>query len=125
MKVVIEFNRIRASDGAHATVGRVTRDVIGAEAAVELAASLLCSLAMPQEPDVVRILDDRGNPFYCAAVGSDHDTRADDDAPEISLWENEGGAVASRHVQSRARDENFSSFSNSNEVSDHDTQFSQ
>lgn len=127
MKVVIEFHRVRASDGACATVGRVRCDVIGTEAAIELAASLLCSLAMPQEPDTVAISDDQGNAFYRAAVGSGHVTRMYRDALEISVWENEGGrrrgAAQSRRPAATQRE--FSPLSNGNEVSDHDTHFPQ
>lgn len=123
MKVVVEFRRVRARDGAHATVGRVTCDVIGAEAAIELAGSLLCSLAMPQAPDVLTISDDQGNAFYSATVGSGHGARMDHDALGISVWENEGGAAAMCHAQSLRRE--FLIPSNSNEVSDHDTHFPQ
>ncbi|WP_157019393.1 hypothetical protein [Mesorhizobium xinjiangense] len=127
MKVVIEFHRIRASDGARAKVGRLKCDVIGTEAAIELAESLLSSLAMPQEPDAVTISDNQGNAFYRAAVRSGHVPERDRDALEISVWENEGGAVAARHtaVGQQRRSENFSLLSNGNEVSEHDTHFSQ
>ena len=94
MKVVIEFHRVRAYDDALAKIGRVSCDVIDAEAAIGLAASLAISLAMPQEPDIVTISDDRRNEFYRANVGFDRGVRADDDAIAIGVWENEGGAVA-------------------------------
>lgn len=126
MKVVIEFYRVRALDNARAKLGQVSRDVIGTQAAIELAASLLRSLAMPQEPDIVTISDDQGNAFYCAAVGFGHVARMDHDARATSIWENEGGAVARSSFPGAAgpRSVNFPP-SNANEVSDHDTQFSQ
>jgi len=43
----------------------------------ELAASLLCSLAMPRERDMVTISDKRGNASCRAAVRHACDTRAD------------------------------------------------
>lgn len=98
--------RVRAVDNARAKVGHVSRDVTSTEAAIELAASLLCSLAMPQEPDIVTISDDQGNAFYCAAVGSGHVGGVDYDAREISIWENEGGAVAARrYPEPQSRDQ--------------------
>lgn len=99
MKVVIEFHRVRPDDGARAKIGRVGSDVTSTEAAIELAASLLISLAMPQEPDIVTISDDQGNAFYRAKVGF---ARADHDAIEISVWENEGGAVTDTSIPGSA-----------------------
>jgi hypothetical protein len=126
MKVVIEFYRVRAVDDARAKVGHVSRDVISTEAAIEMAASLRCSLAMPQEPDIVTISDDQGNAFYRAAVGSGHVAGMEYDAREISIWENEGGAVACSSLPGAAGPRSmYFSPSNANEVSDHDTHFPQ
>lgn len=123
MKVVIEFYRVRADDDARAKIGHVSRDAISPEAAIEVAVSLRCSLAMPQEPDIITISDDQGTVFYCAAVVDGHVVRMDCDAREIGIWENEGGAVARspyREPQDRAQ---CISPSNANEAPDHDTHF--
>lgn len=125
MKVVIEFYRVRAVDDARAKVGHVGREVISTEAAIELAASLPYSLAMPQEPDIVTISDDQGNAFYCAAVGSGHAAGMDYDAREISVWENEGGAVGRSSLPDRRAAISEFLLSNTEEVSDHDTHFPQ
>lgn len=66
MKVLIEFCRVREQDGARAVLGRVTCDVIGSEAAIGMARSLVRTLDMPQEPDIVSVFDDRGNELFCA-----------------------------------------------------------
>lgn len=115
MKVVIEFHRVRADDDALAKIGRVSCDVIDAEAAIGLAASLAISLAMPQEPDIVTISDDQGNAFYRAKVGFGHDARADHEAFEIGVWENEGGAVAPHSYQGRLGSEARFLIPNTNE----------
>lgn len=103
MKVVIEFHRVRAGDDALATVGSVGCDVADAEAAIALSASLLMSLAMPQEPDIVTISDDRGNQFYRADVGFGNGDGADEYAIQVGVWENEGGAVAPSSGPARFR----------------------
>ncbi|MCR4269280.1 hypothetical protein [Nitratireductor sp. ZSWI3] len=56
------------------------------------ARSLLLSLDMPQEPDFVAILDDQDNAFYCVPVIVGREFGSTQNA-EISVWENEGGAV--------------------------------
>ena len=126
MKVVIEFYIVRAVDDARAKVDHVSHDVISTEAAIDLAASLPCSPAMPQEPDIVTISDDQGNAFYCVAVGSGGFAGIHHDVFEVSIWENEGGAVA-RSFSPRAKGPRSVDFSpsNTNEVSDHDTHFPQ
>ena len=91
MRVVIEFHRVRAVDGARAKIGSVTREVVGTQAAIELAASLGSLLSMPQSPDIVTIADERGNTFFCSAVGGDRARR--EDTFGIGAWENEGGAI--------------------------------
>lgn len=93
MKVIIEFYRIRARDTAHARVGRVSRSVADANDAIKLARSLLLSLDMPQKPDFIAILDDQENAFYCASAIPGREFGSTQNA-EISVWENEGGAVA-------------------------------
>ncbi|WP_153020293.1 hypothetical protein [Paramesorhizobium deserti] len=92
MKVIIEFYRVRAVDTAHARVGRVSRSVADADDAIRLARSLLLSLDMPQEPDFIAILDDQENAFYCASAIPGHEFGSTQTA-EVSVWENEGGAV--------------------------------
>ena len=93
MKVIIEFYRVRADDTARARVGRVSRSVADADDAIKLARSLLLSLDMPQKPDLIAILDDQENAFYCASAISGREFGSTQNA-EISAWENEGGAVA-------------------------------
>lgn len=92
MKVIIEFYRVRADDTARARVGRVSRSVADADDAIKLARSLLLSLDMPQKPDLIAILDDQENAFYCASAISGREFGSTQNA-EISAWENEGGAV--------------------------------
>ncbi|MEP9374275.1 hypothetical protein [Mesorhizobium sp. KR1-2] len=68
MKVVIEFYRLRELDNAHALLGRVTCDVLDTDAAIGMARSLLRTLDMPQDPDIVSINHDLGCKLYCATV---------------------------------------------------------
>ena len=60
MQFTIEFFRIRASDGAHATLARISQDVPDLEAAKVRAISLFENLDMPQSPDGLRILNSAG-----------------------------------------------------------------
>lgn len=64
MEVTIEFYRTRSRDDAHAVIGRVTRQAVDLQDAVEIAQSLSQSLAMPQRPDAVTICDAAGRQIY-------------------------------------------------------------
>ena len=60
----IEFFRVRDTDGAHATLDRVTHDTTDLEDAKVRAQSLFETLDMPQRPDAVRILDQGGDEVF-------------------------------------------------------------
>ena len=60
MRFTFEFFRIRAGDGAHAMLDRLSEDAPDLEAAKNKAKALFKTLNMPQTPDGVRILDGGG-----------------------------------------------------------------
>ena len=60
----IEFFRIRKEDNAHAMLDRVTHITSDLESAKVKARSLFDTLNMPQNPDGLRILDQRGNEVF-------------------------------------------------------------
>lgn len=64
MKIVIAFYRIRDADEAHAIVGRETAEAADLDEAIEIALELLRTLAMPQRPDAVTIIDDDGSTIH-------------------------------------------------------------
>jgi hypothetical protein len=64
MMFTIEFFRIRKEDNAHATLDRVTYIASDLESAKVKAKSLFDTLNMPQNPDGLRILDQRGNEAF-------------------------------------------------------------
>ncbi len=61
---IIEFFRIRASDQAHATLGRVEHDTTDLEDAKVRAQSLFETLDLPQKPDALRILGESGEEVF-------------------------------------------------------------
>lgn len=61
---VIEFFRVRDTDDAHATLGRVEHDTTDLEDAKVRALSLFETLDMPQKPDALRILDQSGGEVF-------------------------------------------------------------
>jgi hypothetical protein len=65
MEIRIEFYRTRDLDDAHAVLGRVTREAVDLDEAVEIARSLLRTLEMPQRPDAITICDADGKQLYC------------------------------------------------------------
>ena len=60
----IEFFRVRDTDQAHATLGQVEHDTLDLEDAKVRAQSLFETLDMPQKPDALRILDERGEEVF-------------------------------------------------------------
>jgi hypothetical protein len=60
----IEFFRIRDTDDAHATLGRVEHDTTDLEDAKVRARSLFETLDMPQRPDALRVLDESGEEVF-------------------------------------------------------------
>jgi hypothetical protein len=60
MQFTFEFFRIRPSDGAHATLARVSREASNLDDAKTRAISLFETLNMPQTPDGLRIMDSDG-----------------------------------------------------------------
>ncbi|WP_262272627.1 hypothetical protein [Microvirga yunnanensis] len=61
---IIEFFRVRDTDQAHATLGRVEHDTAELEDAKVRARSLFETLAMPQEPDALRVVDEHGEEVF-------------------------------------------------------------
>jgi hypothetical protein len=61
---IIEFFRVRDTDQAHAILDRVEHDTADLEDAKVKAESLFETLDMPQKPDALRILDERGDEVY-------------------------------------------------------------
>ena len=59
---IIEFFRVRDTD--HATLGQVEHDTSDLEDAKARAQSLFETLDMPQKPDALRILDERGEEVF-------------------------------------------------------------
>ena len=64
MMFTIEFFRIRKEDNAHAMLDRVTHITSDLESAKVKARSLFDTLNMPQNPVVLRILDQSGNDVF-------------------------------------------------------------
>jgi hypothetical protein len=62
---IIEFFRVRETDGAHATLDRVEHDTTDLDDAKVRAQSLFETLDMPQKPDALRIMDQNGNEVFC------------------------------------------------------------
>jgi hypothetical protein len=60
----IEFFRVRNTDHANAVLGQVEYDIIDLEDAKVRALSLFETLDMPQKPDALRILDERGEEVF-------------------------------------------------------------
>ncbi len=60
----IEFFRVRDTDGAHATLGRVEDDATDLEDVTVRARSLFETLDMPQKPEALRVLDERGEEVF-------------------------------------------------------------
>lgn len=61
---VIEFFRVRDTDQAHATLGRGEHDTTDLEDAKARAQSLFETLGMPQKPDALRVVDERGQEVF-------------------------------------------------------------
>ncbi len=58
MIFLIQFYRIRGTDGARAVLAQQTVEAGDLEQAIQMAGHLLARLDMPQEPDAVAILDE-------------------------------------------------------------------
>lgn len=71
MKLVVEFYRTRAEDDAHAIVARETIDAADAEAAIGIARQMLATLSMPQQPDMLAILTERGKLIHSVRLDGD------------------------------------------------------
>ncbi|WP_262027081.1 hypothetical protein [Microvirga sp. Mcv34] len=61
---IIEFFRVRNADQAHAVLGRVEHDTTELEDAKVRARSLFETLDMPQKPDALRVVDERGEEVF-------------------------------------------------------------
>lgn len=61
---IIEFFRVRDTDQAHATLGRVELDTTDLEDAKVRAQSLFETFDMPQKPDALRVVDERGEEVF-------------------------------------------------------------
>nr|WP_048648917.1 hypothetical protein [Nitratireductor soli] len=69
MQVVIEFYRTRATDDAHAVIGRETTEAADLDEAMEIARQLSRILDMPQRPDAMTITDAGvGARLYCGVI---------------------------------------------------------
>jgi S-adenosylmethionine:diacylglycerol 3-amino-3-carboxypropyl transferase len=68
MRITIEYCRTRQTDGMLAVVDRVCCDAVSHAAAKSIAVKLAASRAMPQTPDLVRILDAAGTEFFREAI---------------------------------------------------------
>jgi hypothetical protein len=73
MKVVIEFYRTRATDDAHAVVGREVREAHDLADAIEIGARLSRTLDMPQRPDAMTIIGADGQTLHSGVVDPDAD----------------------------------------------------
>jgi hypothetical protein len=60
----IEFFRVRNTDDARATLGRVEHDTMDLDDAKVRARSLFETLNMPQKPDALRIIDELGEEVF-------------------------------------------------------------
>lgn len=70
---IIEFFRVRDTDQAHATLGRVEHDTTNLEDAKVRARSLFETFDMPQKPDALRVVDERGDEVFVWSP-EDHST---------------------------------------------------
>ena len=70
---IIEFFRVRDTDQAHATLGRVEHDTTNLEDAKVRARSLFETSDMPQKPDALRVVDERGDEVFVWSP-EDHST---------------------------------------------------
>ncbi|WP_246215833.1 hypothetical protein [Microvirga makkahensis] len=61
---IIEFFRVRKTDGAHAILDRVEHDTFELDDAKVRAQSLFDTLNMPQKPDALRIMDHKGEEVF-------------------------------------------------------------
>ncbi|MGO4527248.1 hypothetical protein AB4097_20615 [Microvirga sp. 2MCAF35] len=66
---IIEFFRVRDTDQAHATLGRVEHETNDLEDAKVRAQSLFETLDMPQKPDALRVVDERGEEVFFWSPG--------------------------------------------------------
>ena len=66
---IIEFFRVRHTDQAHATLGRVEHETSDLEDAKVRAQSLFETLDMPQKPDALRVVDERGEEVFFWSPG--------------------------------------------------------
>lgn len=64
MMFTIEFMRVRASDNAHAALGRMTNFASDLEQVKMRAKSLFSTMDLPQKPDALRILDEEGHELF-------------------------------------------------------------
>lgn len=71
MHIVIEFNRTRDRDDAHAVVGRENAEAADLDDAMEVARLLSQTLNMPQQPDAMTITDATGAVLYAGALEAD------------------------------------------------------
>ncbi|MCZ8183968.1 MAG: hypothetical protein O9322_13420 [Beijerinckiaceae bacterium] len=108
MVFVIEFFRIRRTDGAQALVGRERVDANGLEDAIGIGRRMGLSLHMPQSPDAFAIRDQQGRPLHAELLDGSLDLAAGVKGfmalyqgvwmpeccdLEIRVWENEGGFI--------------------------------
>lgn len=66
---IIEFFRVRDTDQAHATLGRVEHETSDLEDAKVRAQSLFETLDMPQKPGALRVVDERGEEVFFWSPG--------------------------------------------------------
>jgi hypothetical protein len=64
MTFTIEFMRVRESDHAHATLDRITDIASDLEEVKVRAMSLFATLDLPQKPDALRLLDQKGQELF-------------------------------------------------------------
>jgi hypothetical protein len=65
MTFTIEFMRVRESDHSHATLDRIIDIASDLEEVKVRAKSLFATLDLPQKPDALRILDQKGQELFC------------------------------------------------------------
>jgi hypothetical protein len=70
--VVIEFFRTRASDDAHAVVGRADTDASDLDDAIGIGQLLSQTLDMPQRPDSIAIKDVSGALLFSGPLDAHH-----------------------------------------------------
>ncbi|QKV17370.1 hypothetical protein [Oricola thermophila] len=69
MRIVIEYCRDRHPDAALAVVDRVHCEAVSLAAAKSIAIAMAASRMIPPEPDLVRVLDERGIEFFRQGIG--------------------------------------------------------